>query len=144
MLMLADLMGSSKITKINPKRESAQLYLGELTQLAEELSHRNSVFRSDGREILDAILTHMESYCTDEDVSSTLSAQEKQRVFAEARRELQANWIRVDTLIDDLLGSAVDELAQFAFMAEVRIRSYERVLHRGETNKSQDDGPGAT
>ena len=134
--MVTDMTGSSKATEINSKRESARLYLGELLELAEELARRNAALRNDRREIFDSILTRLESYCTDEDVPSTLSERERRRVFTEARRDLRANWIRVDTLMDDLLGSAADELSQFAAEVEARIGACERIVRHRETNQS--------
>jgi FKBP-type peptidyl-prolyl cis-trans isomerase (trigger factor) len=133
--MVADLMSASKKTEINSKRESARLYLGELLELAEELARRNAALRNDRREIFDAILTRLESYCMDEDVPSTLSERERRRVFTEARRDLRANWIRVDTLMDDLLSSAADELSQFAAEVEARISACERIVRHRETNQ---------
>jgi FKBP-type peptidyl-prolyl cis-trans isomerase (trigger factor) len=133
--MVADLMSASKTTEINSKRESARLYLGELLELAEELARRNAALRNDRREIFDAILTRLESYCMDEDVPSTLSERERRRVFTEARRDLRANWIRVDTLMDDLLSSAADELSQFAAEVEARISACERIVRHRETNE---------
>jgi hypothetical protein len=133
--MVADLMSASKTTEINSKRESARLYLGELLELAEELARRNAALRNDRREIFDAILTRLESYCMDEDVPSTLSERERRRVFTEARRDLRANWIRVDTLMDDLLSSAADELSQFAAEVEARISACERIVRHRETNQ---------
>ena len=128
-------MSASKTTEINSKRESARLYLGELLELAEELARRNAALRNDRREIFDAILTRLESYCMDEDVPSTLSERERRRVFTEARRDLRANWIRVDTLMDDLLSSAADELSQFAAEVEARISACERIVRHRETNQ---------
>ena len=128
-------MSASKTTEINSKRESARLYLGELLELAEELARRNAALRNDRREIFDAILTRLESYCMDEDVPSTLSERERRRVFTEARRDLRANWIRVDTLMDDLLSSAADELSQFAAEVEARISVCERIVRHRETNQ---------
>jgi FKBP-type peptidyl-prolyl cis-trans isomerase (trigger factor) len=133
--MVADLMSASKTTEINSKRESARLYLGELLELAEELGRRNAALRNDRREIFDSILTRLESYCMDEDVPSTLSERERRRVFTEARRDLRANWIRVDTLMDDLLSSAADELSQFAAEVEARISACERIVRHRETNE---------
>jgi FKBP-type peptidyl-prolyl cis-trans isomerase (trigger factor) len=133
--MVADLMSASKTTEINSKRESARLYLGELLELAEELARRNAALRNDRREIFDSILTRLESYCMDEDVPSTLSERERRRVFTEARRDLRANWIRVDTLMDDLLSSAADELSQFAAEVEARISACERIVRHRETNQ---------
>ncbi len=134
--MVADLMSASKTTEINSKRESARLYLGELLELAEELARRNAALRNDRREIFDSILTRLESYCTDEDVPSTLSEKDRRRVFIEARRDLRANWIRVDTLMDDLLSSAADELSQFAAEVEGKIGACERIVRHRETNQS--------
>jgi hypothetical protein len=133
--MVADLMSASKTTEINSKRESARLYLGELLELAEELARRNAALRNDRREIFDSILTRLESYCMDEDVPSTLSERERRRVFTEVRRDLRANWIRVDTLMDDLLSSAADELSQFAAEVEARISACERIVRHRETNE---------
>jgi FKBP-type peptidyl-prolyl cis-trans isomerase (trigger factor) len=133
--MVADLMSASKTTEINSKRESARLYLGELLELAEELARRNAALRNDRREIFDSILTRLESYCMDEDVPSTLSERERRRVFTEVRRDLRANWIRVDTLMDDLLSSAADELSQFAAEVEARISACERIVRHRETNQ---------
>lgn len=133
-------MGHPNNTKATSKQESARLYLGELEQLVEEAAHRNTMIRNDGREILGCILAHLEASCIGEDVSSNMSAKERQRLFAATRRQLQANWMRVDTLIDDLLSSAIDELSQFASEAETRIGTLERILRHEERKKSSGDG----
>lgn len=107
-----DSMSKSPSTKSVSEQESARLYLGELVRLAEDLGHRNSELRNDGREILDTLLIRLEKLCACEDASSIPGVKEDQRIFAATRRELLASWLRVDSLIDNLLSSAADELFQ--------------------------------
>jgi hypothetical protein len=133
-------MGHPNNMKTGSEQESARLYVGELKQLVEEAAHSNTLLRNDGREILDCILAHLEASCIGEDVSSNMSAKERQHIFAATRRQLQAKWMRVDTLIDDLLSSAIDELSQFAYETEMRIGTLERTLRHEESKKSSGDG----
>jgi hypothetical protein len=133
-------MGHPNNTKATSKQESARLYVGELEQLVEEAAFRNSMLRNDGREVLDHILACLEANCIGEDVSSNICTRERRRIFAETRRQIHANWMRVDALIDDLLSSAIDELSQFASETETRIGTLERILRHEESKKSSGDG----
>lgn len=122
-------MINSPIEKSGPEQESVRLYLGELVQLSDELAHRSSRLRDDGRKILDAILTRLEALDTNEYGSSVSSAKADRGAFSTVRRELHSDWLRVDSMIDDLLSSAVDELSNFANTAESRIAACERAVH---------------
>ena len=77
-------MGHPNNMKTGSEQESARLYVGELKQLVEEAAHSNTVLRNDGREILDCILAHLEASCIGEDVSSNMSAKERQRPLSTA------------------------------------------------------------
>ncbi|NCF16245.1 MAG: hypothetical protein GWP62_13100 [Gammaproteobacteria bacterium] len=112
-------------------QESVRLELGELISLADGLAQQNTQLRKDGRRILDDILARLEAQCTPDDTKSRAYADADRITFYAERRELQASWLRVDSLIDDMLSSAADELFQFATLAEARIRVCERaVYHR--------------
>lgn len=113
------------------KHESVRLDLGEMILLADELAHRNAQMRDEARRILDGILADLQSQCAADDTASRIHTESDRHAYRTVRRELQASWLRVDSLIDDMLSSATDEIFQFAAFAEARIRAYERtVSHR--------------
>ena len=58
--------------------------------------------------------------------------------FEATRRELQASWLRVDSLIDDLLSTATDELSQFTTMAESQLGVCERAICRLQSKINLD------
>lgn len=118
-----------------------RLYLGELVQLSDELAHRSSRLRDDGRKILDAILTRLEALDTNEYGSSGSSAKADRGAFSTVRRELHSDWLRVDSMIDDLLSSAADELSNFANTAESRIAACERAVHHRKVGASTKAWP---
>lgn len=134
--MLITIMNITPTAKSVSEQESARLYLGELVQLSDELAHRSSQLRDDGRRILDAILTSLEARYTSEYGSSESSAKTDRGAFTAVRRELQSNWLRVDSMIDDLLHSAADEIAQFTAVAESQIGGWERAINHRKASRS--------
>jgi hypothetical protein len=131
--MLMTVMNNSPRAESAPEAESVRLQLGELIQLSDELAHRSSRLRDDGREIIGEVLVKLRSLCTSGD---TRSDPESDRCgLVEARRDLRSRWLCVDARIDDLLSSAADEIAQFVAIAESRIGACERaVRHRERRN----------
>jgi hypothetical protein len=108
--------------------ESVRLYLRELAQLSDELAMRNTHLRDDGHRIVNDVLTRLQAFCASEETSSEPSAKEDHRAFNSVRREMLSSWLRVDSLVDDLLSTAADELAQFAAASESRIGACERAV----------------
>jgi len=110
-------------------QESVRLNLGEIILLADELADKNVQLRNEGRRILDDILLRLQAQCTSDDETPEMHKTSDRSTFYAERRELLASWLRVNSLVDDLLSSAADELAQFATFAEARIRVCERAVH---------------
>ena len=134
--MLAAFMNKSSIATSGPEQESVRLYVGELAQLSDELAHRSSRLREDGRRVLDAILTGLETHITAGPSASRAEADLDE--LAAVRRELLSSWLRADSIIDELLSSAADELSSFANSAESRIFAYERAIHHRKIGASAE------
>ena len=124
-------MKEIRTDKPGSTKESVRLNLGEVLLLADELGEINVQLRKEGRRILDDILAGLHAQCTSDDAASGAQPESERHAFHAEIRELQASWLRVDSLVDDMLSSATGEISQFAAMAEARIRSCERaVTHR--------------
>ena len=115
-----------------------RLYVGELAQLSDELAHRSARLREDGHRVLDAILTGLEFQITADSGPLASRAKADLGELAAVRRELHSNWLRVDSIIDELLSSAADELSSFANSAESRISAYERAIHHRKIGASAE------
>ena len=126
--------------KSGTEQESTRLRLGELIQLADELSHRSHQLRGDGRRIFNDVLANLQTLCNSTQPSTISGAEADRIAFIAVRRELKSSWLRVDSMIDDLLNSAADELSNFANTAEILIASCERAVRHRQVGNSMEEG----
>ncbi len=103
--------------------ESGRLSLADIITIADDVSRMTSRITDNGREVLERVLEQMEEMS---------NAQGRVAVVAYrvARRNLEAEWLTAEGVVDDTVNECNRSIHSFVTQADFLIRRFENELHR--------------